>query len=94
MLSGNFHGNGAGTIAAFSFQYLLSSHPSLQAKDAWPALKSLPAPVDVEKDGMRDEWEKKNGLNPSDESDASQLKLNRFFTNIEVYINSLNKWER
>ena len=42
--------------------------------NAWPALKSLPAPADIDKDGMPDDWEKKNGLNPTDASDAAGYK--------------------
>ena len=57
--------------------------------NAWPSLKSLPAPVDTDRDGMPDEWEKKNGLNPSDATDASSYKLSKSYTNIEVYINSI-----
>ena len=57
--------------------------------NAWPLLKSLPAPVDTDKDGMPDEWEKKNGLNPNDVRDGAQNKLDKKFTNIEVYINGL-----
>ncbi|MGH2553029.1 MAG: pectate lyase [Chitinophagaceae bacterium] len=59
--------------------------------NAWPALKSLIAPVDTDKDGMPDEWEKKNGLNPNDASDASAYKISKTYTNIEVYLNSLLK---
>jgi pectate lyase len=59
--------------------------------NAWPALKSLPSPADADKDGMPDDWEKRNGLNPSDPSDAAQIKLHNFFTNIEIYLNSLVK---
>jgi hypothetical protein len=59
--------------------------------NAWPALKSLPAPADADKDGMPDEWEVKNGLNPNEAGDASAVKLHKFYTNIEVYINSLVK---
>jgi pectate lyase len=59
--------------------------------NAWPALKSLPSLADADKDGMPDDWEKKNGLNPSDASDAAQIKLHKFFTNIEIYLNSLVK---
>jgi len=59
--------------------------------NAWPVLKSLPAHADTDKDGMPDDWEKKNGLNPIDPSDASQNKLDKHYTNVEVYINSLVK---
>ena len=58
---------------------------------AWPVLKSLPAFADNDKDGIPDTWEKKNGLNPSDATDAAQNKLHSHYTNIEVYINSLVK---
>jgi pectate lyase len=57
--------------------------------NAWPVLKSLPSPKDFDEDGMPDEWEKKNSLNPNDASDASKYKLDKSYTNIEVYINSL-----
>lgn len=56
---------------------------------AWPVLKSLPTPADTDKDGIPDEWEKKNGLNPADASDATGNNLHSFYTNIELYINSL-----
>ncbi len=59
--------------------------------NAWPFLKSLPAPADNDKDGMADDWEVKNGLNPADAADASQYKLDKHYTNIEVYLNSLAK---
>jgi pectate lyase len=58
---------------------------------AWPALRSIPAPADTDKDGMPDSWEKKNGLNPEDAGDAGKFTLGQSFTNIEVYINSLSK---
>lgn len=59
--------------------------------NAWPALKSSPAPVDADKDGMPDDWEKENGLNVTDANDATGYKLSKSYTNIEVYINSLVK---
>jgi pectate lyase len=58
---------------------------------AWPELRSLPAPKDSDGDGMPDAWEKKNGLNPDLASDAPATSLHPFYTNIEVYINSLLK---
>lgn len=62
-----------------------------QTKTAWPVLKSEPAPQDADKDGMPDEWERNNRLNPADASDAAKMGLHSFYTNIEVYINSLIK---
>ena len=60
-------------------------------KNAWPTLSSKPAPADADTDGMPDDWEVKNGLNPNDAGDASAYKLDRNFTNIEVYLNSIVK---
>ena len=59
--------------------------------NAWPGLRSLPAPTDTDNDGIPDDWEKKNGLNPSDASDASKVSSHKFYTNIELYINSIVK---
>jgi pectate lyase len=58
---------------------------------AWPTLVSLSAPIDTDRDGMPDEWEKANGLNANDASDASKLWRNSRYTNIEAYVNSLLK---
>jgi pectate lyase len=57
--------------------------------NAWPALRSAPAPADADSDGMPDEWEKKQGLNPNDASDAAAMAAHSVITNIEIYINSL-----
>lgn len=65
--------------------------PYEQTVNAWPTLRTYPAPIDTDKDGMPDDWEKRNGLNPNDANDASQNKLDNHYTNIEVYINSLVK---
>ena len=50
-----------------------------------------PADFDTDKDGIPDEWEKANGLNPNDASDALTCSLDEkgYYTNIEVYANSL-----
>ena len=52
---------------------------------------SRPADFDTDKDGIPDEWEKANGLNPNDASDALTYSLDEkvYYTNIEVYANSL-----
>lgn len=55
----------------------------------WPALKSETAPADSDKDGMPDEWEKRNKLNPGDPKDASACVLDKNYTNLEVYLNHL-----
>lgn len=56
---------------------------------AWPALQSTPAPVDTDKDGMPDQWEKAHQLNPADASDAGLYTLHKQYTNIEIYLNEL-----
>ena len=50
-----------------------------------------PADFDTDKDGIPDEWEKANGLDPNDASDALTYSLDKkgYYTNIEVYANSL-----
>ena len=46
---------------------------------------------DSDNDGIPDAWETANGLNPNDASDASAYTLDpaKYYTNIEVYANSL-----
>lgn len=46
---------------------------------------------DTDKDGIPDEWEKTNGLNPNDPSDALVYTIDpaKYYTNVEVYCNSL-----
>lgn len=52
---------------------------------------SRPAGFDTDGDGMPDAWEKANGLNPNDASDGAAYTLDakKYYTNVEVYINSL-----
>ena len=40
--------------------------------NAWPALKTGTPPEDSDHDGMPDEWEKTNGLNPNDANDSKK----------------------
>ena len=55
----------------------------------WPALRSAPAPVDSDHDGMPDAWEKAHGLNPNDPSDRNAGRERDGYTNLEKYLNSL-----
>ena len=52
---------------------------------------SRPADFDTDKDGIPDAWETANGLNPNDASDALTYSLDSkgYYTNLEVYANSL-----
>ncbi len=66
------------------------NRPANAAADwsAWPTLNSATAPVDSDKDGMPDEWEIANGLNPNNASDG-RLYCADGYTNLEHYLNSL-----
>ena len=55
----------------------------------WPELTTKPAPKDSDGDGMPDKWEIVNKLNSSDPADRNSHTLNKNFTNLEVYLNSL-----
>lgn len=51
---------------------------------------SRPAEFDTDRDGMPDDWESANGLDPA-KNDANQYTLDKykFYTNVEVYCNQL-----
>ena len=55
---------------------------------AWPELKSETAPLDSDRDGMPDEWERENGLDPNDPEDRNKTN-EEGYTMLEVYMNSL-----
>jgi len=54
----------------------------------WPELKSASAPVDTDHDGMPDEWETQEGLNPNDASDGNKVGADSY-TMLENYLNSI-----
>ena len=62
----------------------LPSYPELENKNRLPG-------YDTDGDGMPDEWEGANGLDPHDGSDANTYTIDSkgWYTNLEVYINSL-----
>ena len=55
----------------------------------WPELRSLPAPVDTDHDGVPDVWEQAHGLNPQDPADGPRSTTPGGYTNLERYLNSL-----
>lgn len=55
----------------------------------WPELRSLPAPVDSDHDGMPDDWERQHGLNPNDPTDGARTAQGNGYTHLELYLNSL-----
>lgn len=55
----------------------------------WPVLPTGKPIKDADKDGMADDWEKLNKLDPNDAEDTSLFTLDKYYTNIEVYLNSL-----
>lgn len=54
----------------------------------WPELKSSPAPKDTDHDGMPDQWETEQGLNPNEASDGNKVAPDGY-TMLEHYLNSL-----
>lgn len=65
-----------------------------EALPSYPEFTSSarPSDFDTDKDGMPDEWEVLNGLDPNDASDAKAKTLDTekgWYTNLEVYMNSL-----
>lgn len=54
----------------------------------WPVLKTAPAPRDTDHDGMPDEWERRQRLDPRDPIDRNDRRPDGS-TNLEQYLNSL-----
>lgn len=62
--------------------------PYAQTVNAWPNLTSTTPPIDTDHDGMPDEWENTNGLNPNNATDRGAFAVNGY-TNLENYLNSI-----
>jgi pectate lyase len=54
----------------------------------WPELATGTPYTDSDHDGMADDWETANGLNPNDASDRNDIG-NGGYTNLELFINGL-----
>jgi hypothetical protein len=55
----------------------------------WPELRSKPAPLDTDGDGMSDDWERSQGFNPKSAADGPLDRDGDGYTNVEDYLNSL-----
>lgn len=62
---------------------------SQRAVGGWPELRSAPAPVDTDHDGMPDAWERAHGLDASNPEDGKRDRDGDDTTNLEEYLNSL-----
>ncbi|GAB2963286.1 pectate lyase [Hymenobacter coalescens] len=62
--------------------------PYSTSQSAWPVLTCGPAPLDTDHDGMPDQWETQNGLNPNDAADRSRVGQGGY-TMLENYLNGL-----
>lgn len=71
--------------------------PEGEQNEAYPCFpeqssENRPENYDTDGDGMPDEWETANGLNPNDANDANTFTVDTekgWYTNVEVYMNSI-----
>lgn len=56
--------------------------------DGWPQYTEVLPIVDNDHDGMADDWERANGLNPDDAEDGKRVVSKEGYTALEVYLNS------
>ena len=63
---------------------------NIEQMGGFPKYKKVKPYVDTDGDGMPDEWEIANGLNPNDPSDANKDCTGDGYTNIEKYINGIS----
>ena len=83
--------DGKATFTASGNSKGIINHPSDVKGDGWekwPTLTQTEAKADTDGDGMPDEWETANGLNPADATDGNKTGADGY-TNLEIYLNSL-----
>jgi hypothetical protein len=56
----------------------------------WPLLLSQPPPSDTDGDGMPDEWERANGLDPTNPDDGPRISPSGY-SNLELYLNHIGQ---
>lgn len=57
--------------------------------EGWPTYDAGIPVTDSDHDGMADDWEVANGLNPADPEDGKQVASAEGYTALEIYLNSL-----
>lgn len=62
--------------------------PYTQTVNAWPYLATTTPPTDTDHDGMPDDWETANNLNPNSAADRGVFASNGY-TNLENYLNNI-----
>ncbi len=78
-------------VPASGFIGSLGSIPNV-SQNGWPALPIISEGVpytDLDKDGISDEWELNNGLDPNNYSDSILDRNSDGYTNLEEFLNSL-----
>ncbi|MEB2786349.1 pectate lyase family protein [Algoriphagus persicinus] len=80
---------------SYSFEGSLGSTKGIIDSQAdvggWPELSAGMPVVDTDKDGIPDDWESKNKLDPNLASDGSKIKEGTPYTYLEIYLNGLIK---
>lgn len=92
-----YYKEGLDTVNFYQFKYRRLGKDSykygiitdIRQVGGYPVYKGTPY-VDTDHDGMPDAWEKANGLNPNDPSDANKDCTGDGYTNIEKYINGIS----
>lgn len=78
-------------LASFTTTGIIDSQDQVKYSNGttgWPVLNSKEAELDTDGDGMPDEWEKANGLNPNSAADGNFVN-EEGYTMLEVYLAEL-----